>query len=119
MALFGLFRKPPVSILPDVADLLVLLGLTASAKDCAHAFYQKQYRVIDAAVELRSAIKNDHPDLERLLTITQAPAKATADRVRGWLARTAVSGDLVEVLDSQMPAMHAAIATMLEDRSCP
>jgi hypothetical protein len=60
MGIFDFMRKKQLPRVPDHADLLVLLGLVASAKDYAHAFYQKHYVLIDETIRVIAVIEKHH-----------------------------------------------------------
>lgn len=119
MGFLSFLRKSSAVHSPDVADLLTLLGLTASAKDFAHAFYQKHYVAIDEALSLCVAIRTKRSALVRLLDFTQISPEETAAKVRVALSEAALDDELAEVLDARMPELLIKIKRLLQDSSCP
>jgi hypothetical protein len=119
MGFLSFLRKAPAVHSPDAADFLALLGLTASAKDFAHAFYQKHYVVIDEALGLCAAIRVRRSGLARILDFTQISPEETAAKIRVSLSDSMIDAELAEILDAQMPELLAKIEKLLQDSSCP
>lgn len=119
MGFLSFLRKAPAVHSPDVADFLALLGLTASAKDFAHAFYQKHYVLIDEALSLCAAIRVQRSGLARILDFTQISPEETAAKIRVSLSDSAPDAELMEMLDAQMPELLIKIEKLLQDSSCP
>lgn len=119
MGFLSFLRKAPAVHLPDTADFLALLGLTASAKDFAHAFYQKHYLVIDEALKLCAGIRAQRSSLARILDFTQISPEETAEKIRVSLRDSALEAELAVMLDAQMPELLGKIEKLLVDSSCP
>lgn len=119
MGFLSFLRKTPASRLPDTADFLALLGLTASAKDFAHAFYQKHYVLIDDALKLCAAIRTQRSGLARILDFTQITPEETAAKIRVSLSESLADEELVALLNSEMPEILLRIEKLLIDSSCP
>ena len=119
MGFLSFLRKAPAVHSPDVADFLALLGLTASAKDFAHAFYQKHYVVIDEALSLCAAIRMRRSGLARILDFTQISPEETAGKIRVALGDAVLEAELAEMLDAEMPELLMKIGVLLQDSSCP
>lgn len=119
MGFLSFLRKAPAVHSPDVADFLALLGLTASAKDFAHAFYQKHYVVIDEALSLCAAIRVRRSGLARILDFTQISPEETAAKIRVALSDSVLDAELAEMLDARMPGLLMKIGVLLQDSSCP
>jgi hypothetical protein len=119
MGFLSFLRKAPTVHSPDTADCLALLGLTASAKDFAHAFYQKHYVVIDEALNLCAAIRVQRSSLARILDFTQITPEETAVKIRISLADSFPDVELSDLLDAKMPELLAKIGGLLHDSSCP
>ena len=119
MGFLSFLRKAPAVHSPDVADSLALLGLTASAKDFAHAFYQKHYVVIDEELGLCGAIRVKRSSLARILDFTQISPEETAAKIRVSFIDSVPDVELAALLNSQMPELLAKIERLLLDSSCP
>jgi hypothetical protein len=119
MGIFDFMRKKQPPRAPDHADLLVLLGLAASAKDYAHAFYQKHYAVIDEAIRVVATISNHHQDLAKSMRLTKTALPEMTCKVRGLLDAAILDDDVRNILNQEMEVFVSGAAKLLQDTSCP
>lgn len=119
MGILDFMRKKPPPRAPDNADLLVLLGLVASAKDYAHAFYQKHYAVVDEAIRVVAMIGNHHQDLAKTMRLTKAALPEMTCKVRGLLEAVILEDDVRNKLNQEMEVFVSGAAKLLQDTSCP
>jgi hypothetical protein len=119
MGIFDFMRKKQPPSAPDVADLLVLLGLVASAKDYAHAFYQKHYAVIDEAIRIVAKIGSHHEGLARHLRLTMTTLPEMTAKIRGALDEAFRDDEVRNTLNQEMEGFLSGAVRLLQDPSCP
>ncbi len=119
MAVFDFLRRPTPPKIPDACDLLILVGLVASGKDCAHAFYQKHYAVIDDALALRSGLRPMRSDMAQMMRITAEDSSTLAARLRTLLFQKRPASSVATYLDAAVPTILSRVPKLLADTSCP
>lgn len=119
MSIFDFMRKKQPPSVPGHADLLVLLGLVASAKDYAHAFYQKHYAVIDEAIRIVAKIGSHHEGLARQLRLTMTTLPEMTVKIRGVLDDIFCDDEVSNILDQEMESFLSGAVKLLKDTSCP
>lgn len=119
MGIFDFMRKKQLPRVPDHADLLVLLGLVASAKDYAHAFYQKHYVLIDEAIRVIAVIEKHHQGLAKSMRLTKTALPEMTCKVRGLWEATILEDDVRLHLNQEMEVFVSSAARILQDTSCP